>query len=174
MCASMMRLTVWHSVAASAPPTTFKKPTISRAKRSAAMPCSALRHLSFACHPYVPTTPPCSHTCTTGVGSESHASGITPCTTGLERNYVQHTTRLPTTSALHHELSYHTLHNGQSAQRTFVPRLHNGRLHDGGGTTGVLEARFAAFHQNMGCRSRSPDAERPGVQLPRARCNSVC
>jgi hypothetical protein len=34
-------LTVWHSVAASAPEHAFKIPTISRAKRSTAMPCWA-------------------------------------------------------------------------------------------------------------------------------------
>src|SRR6476620_4583724 len=43
----IVRPTAWHSVAASAPPTTFKNLTISRAKRSTAMPCWAANRGRF-------------------------------------------------------------------------------------------------------------------------------
>src|SRR5829696_8648633 len=57
--------TACPSAAASAPPITVKKPTISRAERSAAWACSALWHPSFEYQEHVPTTPAQDHTCTT-------------------------------------------------------------------------------------------------------------
>jgi len=109
----------------------------------------------------------------TGVRSVSRTFGITHGTTGRDLNHAQHTTTLPRTGAQHHGRAYHTRHNGPSAPRACVPRRHNGLLHDGVGTTGLQDARFAASHPKKERRSRSPDAERVGIQLPRARWNQL-
>jgi len=60
-----------------------------------------------------------------------------------------------TTGNQHNGASYHTLHNGL--------------LHDGAGTMGVQGAKFGASNRKKGCQPCPPDAERFGIQLPRAR-----
>ncbi len=55
------------SAAASALGEAFKKPMISRAKRSAGTTCSALRHPLSECQPHAPTTPAWYHAGTTGL-----------------------------------------------------------------------------------------------------------
>jgi hypothetical protein len=145
-----------------------KKRTISRAKRSAATPCSALRSRAFglvaACADH-PRTLPHRHD---GRQSVPRPPGITPCTTGLDLNHAHRespfpqralcTTSVPPTPCItcsqHNERLYHTLHNGLG--------------HDGTGTTRVQDARFAPSTSKKewqsrchGCRtaefSRPPD-----------------
>ena len=62
----------------------------------------------------------------------------------------------PRTGEPHHGPSYHARHHGRTAPRAVVPRLHNERRHDGVGTTGMQEARFA-----------SADRKRHGNHAPR-------
>jgi hypothetical protein len=54
-------------------------------------------------------------------GQHHNQYRITPGITGLHLNHAQHTITLCITGALHNELLYHTLHNGRTAQRAFVP-----------------------------------------------------
>jgi len=68
-----------------------------------------------------------------GPRSEPRQKGITPSTTGFDRNHVPHNGR-----------SSHAWHNGTPAQRALVPHRHNERRHDGAGTTRLQDARFAA------------------------------
>ena len=100
-----------------------KKPPISRAKRSAAWACSALRSLSFglpaACAFHTHSVPRRHN----GPQSEPRPLGTTPGTTGVHLNHAQHTITVPRTGNPHNGPSYHTLHNGQSAQRAFIPHL---------------------------------------------------
>ena len=137
-------------------------PSISRAKRSTAMPCSALRPATFglptACADHTRTVPHqhdersggttriWDHTLHNGPRSEPRASGITVPITGNQQN----------------GRSYHTRHNGHSAPRAFVPRLHNGRLHDGASTTGLQEAQLASSHRkrNVDHIPRTPNVLR--------------
>ena len=140
------------SAAASAPLSTFKKPTISRAKRSAAWACSALRHLSFgvprACADHTAHDHALhngrSVTITRIWNQAQHHGPLTePRTSGIT---------LPITGDQHNEPSSHARHNGH--------------WHDGSGTTCLQEVRFAASKtkRNVGCLAT--DAERVGVQLP--------
>ena len=85
----------------------FKKATISRAKRSGAWAGWAGWPRTLTCCPHDRTTP-----------ARNHAS-----TTSLDWNHTQHTITLPITGAPHHEPSNHTLHNE--------------RQHDEAGTTGM-------------------------------------
>ena len=136
------RPTDCRSAAASAA-NDLQKPTILCAKRSAATAGSASRSPSHARHPSVPATPARYHAGITCFDLESRTPGITPCTTGVDRE--------PRTSGI--TLAYNEpsaqrafvphLHNEPSAQRAFVLLLHNGLWHDGEGTTRVRDARFA-------------------------------
>jgi hypothetical protein len=117
------------------------------------------RRLS-GCQPHAPATPARYHACITGLHLNHTQHTITHCTTRLQPNHTQHTIRLPIAGAQHNERSYHTRHNGQSAQRAFVPRpaprawarrsRHDGRSQ----IAPAIQIRREA------CRSRSPDAER--------------
>jgi len=78
--------------------------------------------------------------CTTSVRSVSRAPGITLCTTGTP----------------HNEPAYHTLHNGH---------VHAARLAER-----AFRKRDSLHHIKKEGRSRAPDAERFGIQLPQARC----
>jgi hypothetical protein len=140
------RPTAWCSAAASAPNECTKNPPISRAKRSAATPCSALRSPSFglrvACADHtllvphrhterlVGTTHIWDHARHNELPSESHPSGIT----------------LPTTGNPHDGLPYHTRHHEHSAPRACVPRLHNGRLHAARRTQSAFQNRGCLIH----------------------------
>ncbi len=103
----------------------------------------------------------------------SRPSGITHRITGVELNHAQHTTTLPITDVPHNEPAYHAPHHGQSAPRGFVPhpapqasarrKWHPGR--SGSAIRSIISKKV--------WRSRSPDAERFAVQLPRARCRSL-
>jgi len=96
------------------------------------------------CQPHPPTTPVWYHTGTTGVRSLSRASGITPCTTGLEKNHAQHTTTLPWAGLQHNGPAYHACTTGNPQNGRSYHALHHGRLHDGAGTTGLQEASFGS------------------------------
>ena len=138
-----------QSSAAASAPTRVSKTHRSRARSGRLqrrVRCSGIRH--SGCHPHGMTTPARNHAGITGVRSEPRSSRITPCTTGLNRNHVQH-----------NEPSYHTLHNELSAQRALVPLLHNG--------LGTTEPAYRAFnkrdppHQiktrNVGHAPRTPN-----------------
>jgi len=146
-----------------------KKPTIARAQRSAGTRCSALRSRSLG------LPPACAdHTGTVPHRHNGRSLGTTPIWDHLFHNRRSSESRpsgitLPVTGFRHNGRSYHTLHNGQSAQRSFVARLHNARRHDGDCTTSVQEAQFASSTATKACQPRAPDAERVGVQVPRAR-----
>src|SRR5262249_46565405 len=76
---------------------------------------------------------------------------IRPGTTGLHLNHVPH-----------NERSYHARHNGHAAQRAYVPRLHNGRLHDGAGTTRLQDAAFSLHYSKKRAgdhASRTPNGQ---------------
>ncbi len=150
--------------------TPVKKPTIARAQRSAGTACSALRHRSFglpaACADHIrySTTPARRAFCWNHAPLGSRpapraAIGTTPSTRLHYPERASCTTRLRTTPCTtgfpHHAPSYHTVHHGH--------------LHDGAGTTGVQD-RGRLITSKRGCRPRSPDAERIGIQVPRARC----
>jgi hypothetical protein len=90
---------------------TVKIRTISRAKRSTAWACSALRHPAYARQPHAPTIPARDHAGTTGVRLEPRASGITLGITGVRSEPRASGITSPITGHQHHELSYHTLHN---------------------------------------------------------------
>src|SRR6266545_7300956 len=153
--------TAWCSAAASALHKATSKKQRSRA-RSGQLQHRVRRssRQSSACLPHVPTTPAWYHACTTSVNLEPRQKGITRGTTGLNLNHTHLESRCPeraisttgdrTTPCItgnqHNRLPYHTLHHGL--------------LHDGAGTTGVWEARFASIHIKKGCQRRSLDAER--------------
>ena len=80
------------------------------------------------CQPHAPTT------------SAPYHAGIT----NLHLNHTPYTITLPRTSAPHNGPAYHALHHELPAQRAFVPRRHNGLVHDGAGTTGARGARLTA------------------------------
>jgi len=151
------RPTACRSAAASAPPTTFKN------ERSCARSGRLQRRVRrsgrgrLGCLPHVPTTPASYHISTTGVRSESHASGITPGRTGLEWNHAEH-----------NGLSYHAWHNGQSAQRAFVPDRHNERRHDGGDTTRLQDVQItpSKMKRNGNHVPRTPN----GMRMSRRPC----
>jgi len=103
------------------------------------------------------------------VRSVSRPAGITQCTTGRDRNHAQHTTTLPRTGNQHNGPPYHTCTTGNP---------HTGRAYHTCITGfGTPERAQRAFRKRNSldhieikvCRPRAPDAERPGVQLPRAR-----
>ena len=105
------------------PKNSVKKRTILRAKRSAGTACSALRHPAFglpaACADHSGRVPRRHN----GPSSVPRVFGITRCTTGVERNHVQHMIRLPRTGAPHTGPAYHVQHTTQSAQRACVPHV---------------------------------------------------
>ena len=119
-----------------------------------------------------------------------HLHSTTPSTTGLRlesraaKDHTQH--NRPRSEPL--EAHDHRAHNPQSAPRAVIPHLHNEQsapraceaYHACTTGLGTLEAAQRAFQNRNGlikpktrCRSRSPDAERLAVQLPRARRNST-
>jgi len=148
---------------------TVKKPTISRAAVGCmgvfGAPVAFLRVVSRMRRPHLHRITPGitgvlaephpaqNHACITGVLAEPRPAGITFSTTSLQHTGPAY--HACTTCLQHNERSYHTLHNG--------------RWHDGAGTTGVQEAQFATSPSKTECQPRAPDAERFGIQLPRAR-----
>ena len=131
-----------------------KKPrSRGRAAALTAWACSALRSRSFERHPHLPTTPEWYHACTTGVRSPSRPSGTTPGKTGVDLNHAHLVSALPqrafrTTGA-----------RTTSAQRAPARRSwHNGRS---GSAIWLITSKKE-------CRSRSPNAERPGLQRRRS------
>jgi len=127
-----------------------------------------VRHPSFERHPHAPTTPASYHTCTTGVRSVSHASGITQCITGFQPNHADRESGCPerafsTTGLPPTPCTTGTQHNGRAShpapRAPARRRWHNER------------SRIAtdSSKSKTGCRPRSPDAERPGVVPPAAR-----
>jgi len=89
------------------------------------------------CRPHGPTIPTWDHTGTLGV-----RSGSRPAPNHARHNGPQSDPRPsgitpPITCFQHNGPSSHTLHNGRTAQRASVPRLHHGLLHNGAGRTGV-------------------------------------
>jgi hypothetical protein len=120
-----------------APPTTFKKRTISRAKRSAATTCSVLRHPWFAYRWHVPPTPWWDH---------ALHDGRSVRTTHIWNQAAQ---------------------NEQSAQRAFVPHAaQRAWARRETSTTGVPQVRFAPLASQKECHPRSPDTERIAHQPP--------
>src|SRR6266545_4912022 len=159
--------TAWCSAAASALHKATSKKQRSRA-RSGQLQHRVRRssRQSSACLPHVPTTPAWYHACTTSVNLEPRQKGITRGTTGLNLNHTHLESRCPeraisTTGDRTTPCITGNQHNGRPYHT-----LHNGLLHDGAGTTGVWEARFASIHIKKGCQRRSLDAERAALKLP--------
>jgi len=107
LCAHVSGPTVWHSVAARALGRASQKAAISRAKRSAAMPCSATRTAVLGCRPHAPTTPARYH-----AFHNERSIGTTP-SIGLPppQRALSGTTRI----------GNHAAQNEPSAQRAFAP-----------------------------------------------------
>jgi len=86
---------VWHSAAASALGNVFKNRTILRAKRSTAMPCSALRSWSLGLPPAWADHTSIEPRRHDGRQAEPRTSGITRRTTGRNRNHAHLESRCP-------------------------------------------------------------------------------
>jgi hypothetical protein len=138
-------------------------PTISRAQRSAATPCSALRHPTFgvppACadHPIREPRPArraCgwdhahlgSHPPQRACGRDHASMGSHPARRACGRDRVPHRITFTTTGAPHHGPAYHAGTTGIQHHGRSYHTLHNGHLHDGAGTTGLPESRPTHHH----------------------------
>ena len=89
----------------------------------------------LGCVPHALSTPSQNHAGTIGVRSLPRSCGITPSTTGVNRNHAQHTIQLPTTGAQHNEPPYHASitcaqHNEPSYHTLHHELLHDGRRHN--------------------------------------------
>jgi hypothetical protein len=133
-----------------------KKQTISRAKRSAATACSALRSPVFACQSHVPTTPAHSHAGTTSVHLNHARKG-----SHLAARASIGTTRIEN----------HLTSNGPSASRAVVPhaaprafRITGVRTIPGITSTCTTELAQRAFWK---CDSLHPYQKRSANCVPR-------
>ena len=96
------------------------------------------------------TTPARNHASTTGVRLEPPAA----------RNHARHDGRTAPRAVVPH------LHHALPAPRAVVPHQYNERLHDGNRHHG--RSQIAPDDTKKACRPRSPAAERPAHQPPRA------
>ena len=154
----------WHSVAASALGEALKKRTISRAKRSTAMPCSALR--SFSCGLRV--------ACADHTGTEPHRHDERSVGTTPIWDHARHNGPHSESRPAHDQAA----HNGRTAQRAFVSHPAQRALSITGvrttpaqraparrrGHNGRLGSAIRLSSMKNGCQPRAPDAERLALQ----------
>jgi hypothetical protein len=85
---------------------------------------------ALARYPHAPATPTGYHTARPDSRLFHTPHTTTRRTTSSNLNHTPHALRLSTTGSQHHERSYHTIDNGQSAPRALVPPQHNQHRHN--------------------------------------------
>ena len=95
-----------------------------------------------------------------GPQSEPRPSGITPCTTGVDREPRPSRITFPSTCLPHNGRAYHTGTTSTQHNERSYHTLHNGLRHDGNGTTRLQEARFTTSKTKKNDTHAATGAER--------------